>query len=159
MATQSKLRSVLERIAAELKDEEAQDELAELREEIRTGGKLSIADLRDLIAEAPAEERAELRALLAEAADDEPPTPPRQRKPAATYDEPPAGDPPPPDPNRRVRPGRKSGNAYDWGVDEETGEIVKAPMAYIFTGDDEPDEVELMPVTTREAEDDDDADE
>src|SRR6266508_3872985 len=37
---------------------------------------------------------------------------------------PPANEPPvPPEPRKpRKRPGRKSGNAYDWWVDDETGE-------------------------------------
>src|SRR5215469_12390152 len=34
-------------------------------------------------------------------------------------------------PKPRTRPGRKSGAAYDWWVDDETGEIVKLDMARV----------------------------
>lgn len=153
MATsQRSLRAVLERVAAELKDEEAKEELAELREALGEGKKLTLADIRDVIAEAPPEERAELRALLAEELDGDPPAPPRKKDdPPAP---PPTDDPPKPT-NRRVRPGRKSGQAYDWYVDADTGEVTRSPVAVIYSGEDEPDEVEMLPDTsTREAEDD-----
>ncbi len=62
-------------------------------------------------------------------------------------------DPPatPPKPKPRTRPGRKSGSAYDWDVDKD-GEVVPVGMARVYSGDDEPEEVEL-----RDAEQDTDA--
>lgn len=60
------------------------------------------------------------------------------------------GDPPKPKPKPkpRTRPGRKSGNAYDWWVDDD-GNVTRLDVARIYSGDDEPDEVEI-----RAAEDD-----
>ena len=43
---------------------------------------------------------------------------------------------------RRVRPGRKSGKAYGWTVDQ-TGQVQKVDIATIYNGPDEPEEVEL----------------
>lgn len=43
----------------------------------------------------------------------------------------------------RTRPGRKSGAAYDWWIDDESGEVVKLPVARVYTGEDEDDEVEI----------------
>jgi hypothetical protein len=45
-------------------------------------------------------------------------------------------------PRRRTRPGRKNGAAYGWWVDDD-GNVVKIDGARIYSGDDEPDEVEL----------------
>lgn len=43
---------------------------------------------------------------------------------------------------KRYRPGRKSGAAYDWTVDEN-GDVVDLEVATVWTGGDEPDRVEL----------------
>jgi hypothetical protein len=43
---------------------------------------------------------------------------------------------------RRTRPGRKSGNAYQYWVDDD-GRVHKTDIAHIYSGDDEDDEVEL----------------
>lgn len=43
---------------------------------------------------------------------------------------------------RRTRPGRKSGAAYDWTLDDD-GEVVRSDVAVVYSGEDEPDEVEL----------------
>lgn len=72
---------------------------------------------------------------------------------AATDDDPPAGDDPDDDPPAdddpdddppaaKTRPGRKSGMAYDWTVDDD-GNVVESATAIVYTGEDEPDEVEL----------------
>ena len=44
----------------------------------------------------------------------------------------------------RTRPGRKSGEAYDWTVDDD-GNVVRSDVAVVWSGEDEPDEVELPP--------------
>lgn len=49
---------------------------------------------------------------------------------------------PPKNKPKRTRPGRRSGAVYDWFVDEN-GKVVKAEVAKVYTGEDEPDEVEL----------------
>lgn len=43
---------------------------------------------------------------------------------------------------RRTRPGRKSGAAYDWEIDD-SGKVQKLRIPRVFSGEDEPDEVEL----------------
>ena len=47
-----------------------------------------------------------------------------------------------PEPKRRTRPGRKKGNAYQWTVDDN-GNVQKTDIAHIYSGEDEPDEVEI----------------
>lgn len=42
----------------------------------------------------------------------------------------------------KTRQGRKSGNAYDWDVDDD-GNVRKLDIARVYQGEDEPDEVEL----------------
>jgi hypothetical protein len=41
-----------------------------------------------------------------------------------------------------TRPGRKAGNAYDWDVDDD-GKVIELPVARVYSGEDEPDEVAL----------------
>jgi hypothetical protein len=65
----------------------------------------------------------------------EPPPDDDNGKPKPTADD---DDAPP----ARKRPGRKSGQVYDWWVDE-TGEVVPLKMARVYTGEDEDDEVDL----------------
>ncbi len=61
--------------------------------------------------------------------DDEPaPKPKKKQKPA-----------PAPKP---TRPGRRNGQAYDWDVDDD-GNVIRLDVATVFSGEDEPDEVEL----------------
>ena len=52
--------------------------------------------------------------------------------------------PPPEDeePTVRTRPGRKRGHAYMFTVDDE-GRVKRTEIAHIYSGEDEPDEVEL----------------
>lgn len=45
-------------------------------------------------------------------------------------------------PAKRKRPGRKAGAAYDFDVDDD-GRVIPLEVARVYTGDDEPDEVEL----------------
>lgn len=53
------------------------------------------------------------------------------------------GDGPDPKPKpKKTRPGRKSGNVYDWDVDGD-GKVVRLDTAKVYSGDDEPDRVEI----------------
>lgn len=70
--------------------------------------------------------------------DDQEPPPTKKKQPAKKK---PAG---------RTRPGRKAGQAYDYDVDDD-GRIVSLSVAQVYSGEDEPDEVQLP--------DDDDGDE
>lgn len=45
-------------------------------------------------------------------------------------------------PKVKTRPGRKNSQAYDFTVDEQ-GNVIRDGMAHIYSGEDEPDEVEL----------------
>ncbi len=45
---------------------------------------------------------------------------------------------------RKIRPGRKSGMAYKWDVDDNN-KVRRLDIATIYHGPDEPDEVELEP--------------
>jgi hypothetical protein len=68
----------------------------------------------------------------------------RDHRAGKTAPPPPAVDPPadPPAAEKKTRPGRKKGNAYSWTVDD-TGKVQKTDIAHIYSGEDEPDEVEL----------------
>lgn len=49
----------------------------------------------------------------------------------------------PPEPRvAKTRPGRKSGQAYPWTVDD-TGRVTRTDLPFIYNGPDEADEVEL----------------
>lgn len=150
----ARLQDVLRRIITEMDDEEAKDEMRELRDQLKQGQKVSVADIREAIAAAPPEERAALRELLAEELNDDGNPPPAddgngddkgkgKRKP----------NPKPPATKRNVRPGRKSGAAYDWYVDDD-GKVVRSPTAVIYSGEDEPDEVEMLPPEDDDNDDD-----
>lgn len=72
----------------------------------------------------------------------------RQHRAAKT--EPKPKEEPKPEPKARTRPGRKKGNAYPWTVDDE-GNVQRTDIAHIYSGDDEPDEVELPAAKEDEA--------
>lgn len=142
-ATESgRLKRALGRVIEELEDEEVREDFEALKNR-----KLTLGDLLEAIREAPPEERAALREILAEeglptsgaGGNGSPaPTPPAPPAP------PPETEPPAAATTRRKRPGRKSGAAYDWYVDEETGDVVRSPVAIVYSGEDEPDEVEML---------------
>lgn len=141
------IKEVLARVARELEDEEVAEEFEALK-----GKKPTWEEVRDALAEMPPEERAKVRALLIEEG-----APAKEVKPGKNGDDPdpnpdPDPDPDPDKPTRRTRPGRKSQHAYQWYIDDD-GRVVRSPTAVIYTGDDEPDEVELL-----DAEDDEDDD-
>lgn len=56
---------------------------------------------------------------------------------------PPSVEEVPPVPTRRTRPGRKAGRAYMWTIDDD-GKVQKQSLAHIYSGPDEPDEVEIV---------------
>lgn len=130
------LKALLRRLADELEKEEAAEEAGKSTEQFEK----RIAELEARIARAPADERED---AIEELTDEEwqiilehrgqggeqkPKPKPRKEK-----EEPPA---------RRTRPGRKSGQAYDWTVDD-AGNVSRVDIAHIYNGEDEPDEVEL----------------
>ena len=140
-----KLREVLSRIATELHDEEVAEEFKELKDR-----KASWEEVMEAIRSAPPEARAELRAILADetagargARDNGKEDKPDDKDDKGVED-PDADDPDGKGkPKRRKRPGRRSGAAYDWYVDDD-GQVVRSPVAVIYSGEDEPDEVEML---------------
>lgn len=138
----STLKDVLAKIVKELDDEEAKDEIRDLRDQLAQGKRVTLADIREAIAEAPPEDRAAIRELLAEELDGQPVADP----PAPDDDGKGKGKrkPKPEPPKRSTRPGRRSGQAYDWFVDDD-GQVVRSNVAVIYSGEDEPDEVEMLP--------------
>lgn len=135
-------RAVAEQIEADEKaerDEQAQQELEQLRSRA-----LSDDDRKDL------EWVRSFRAKLEKDESDESEGEEEEERTAAKK---PAPKPKSEDdrPERRVRPGRKSGAAYQWWVDDETGEVIKLDTARIYDGPDEPEEVEI-PVRKAEEE-------
>jgi len=127
---QERFRAWADEMDAEERDErerKLQEEIAELR-----AGGLSTAEREEL-----ATLRARLDAL--EAADRRDDTP---DDPDPADDPDPGDDPDDPAPRKRMRPGRKSGMAYDWTVDDD-GQVVDLDIAAVWTGEDEPDRVEL----------------
>lgn len=144
------LKTVLTKIVREMEDEEAKDEVRTLREQLEQGKRVTITDIREAINEAPPEERAQLRELLAEELE----TPaPAQEPPADEKDKRKPKPKPKPSSDRKTRPGRRSGQAYDWFVDDD-GNVVRSNVAVIYSGEDEPDEVEMLPVPDPTEDDD-----
>ena len=52
---------------------------------------------------------------------------------------------------KKTRPGRKNGKAYGWYLDER-GKVKISDVAQVYSGEDEPDEVELYPDDEEEEE-------
>lgn len=130
------LEALLRRLLKEIDDDKAESRLRELE----TKGTVSVRSIIDALKEAPEEEREELSGILSEAlgitdaaADaalgvTDPPDPPPTDPPTD----------PPADPAKRTRQGRKRDGVYDF---DEKGE--KTDHLYVYSGEDEPDEVEL----------------
>lgn len=145
------IKTVLKRLLEEL---DAEDE-KELIEALK-GKKLTADELLAAIRELPPESKKEVREALAdvqEEIEEEDKTKPKTKKKEEETEE--EEKEKPKNKKARTRPGRKSGRAYDWWVDEE-GEVVRLDIARIYSGEDEPDEIEMFPKD--EDEDDDDED-
>ena len=107
-----------------------------------------IAELKEQIAAKPKAEREE---AFEEISDEELELIRQHRAGKAV---PPVAPEPKPNPQpaveARTRPGRKKGKAYGWTVDD-AGVVVKTDIAHIYSGEDEPDEVELPPADAEAA--------
>ena len=114
-------------------DSELRKEIAALKEQIAAKPK---AEREEAFEEISDEELELIRAHRAGLAAPPPPAP--------------AAEPPPPAAETRTRPGRKKGKAYGWTVDD-AGSVVKTDIAHIYSGEDEPDEVELPPADAEAA--------
>jgi hypothetical protein len=132
------IATIMERLAAEIRKEDdgertkAQEERIAALEAQLEGAKPTQREVREAIEDISEEEWVLIREHRAAAA-----TPLAADPPAA---DPPAADPP----QRKTRPGRKKGNAYQWSVDDK-GNVVKTDIAHIDSGENKPDEVEIIP--------------
>lgn len=128
------LQTALQEIEREEHNEALEARFRELEER-----QITLADLVHALESASDEELQQLEGSLLASLVGSPEAPPADEPPA---DEPSTDEPPAAKPPRRTRPGRKSGMAYDWWVDDE-GRVTKLDIARVYTGEDEPDEVEL----------------
>lgn len=143
------IKKVLTKMLAELEDDDKNELLDELKNRKLTG-----AELVEAIKSLPPESRAEVRAALAEAKEEIENEEKDGKRTKETKTEDTKDEKNKKDEKRRTRPGRKSGRAYGWWIDEE-GEVIKLDIARVYSGEDEPDEVDLLP----KQDDDDDEDE
>jgi hypothetical protein len=139
------LKKFLQKMLAELEDEERNDLLLELKDKKLTSNEL-VEAIRDL----PENERAAVREAFISAAETE--GGPKERKQADKLE----ADAEKEEENsgivvegekeekskKKTRTGRKHGRAYDWYVDDK-GRVKVTDVAQVYSGEDEPDEVEM----------------
>jgi len=140
----SDIKEILRRVLQELDAEEQNDLLLELKDRKLTGKEL-IEAIRSL----PDDERAEVREAFIKVAEDE--GGPKEKKQAKELEEDAEEDEEAKtvetegeEKKKKTRPGRKNGKAYGWYVDEN-GRVKVTDVAQVYSGEDEPDEVELYP--------------
>lgn len=138
------IKEVLRRVLDELDTEERNALLLEMQNK-----KLSAKELADAIREMPAEDRAAIRDAFIDVAETEGGRSEKKEakaleqeaeheeeaKSVEDYGE-------DKKPKKKTRPGRKKGRAYGWTV--KNGRVVLTDVAQVYSGEDEPDEVELM---------------
>lgn len=135
------IKEVLRRVLDELDTQERNDLLLELQNR-----KLSGKEIADAIREMPPNERAAIRDAFIGVAEEEGGR--EEKKQAkeleeeAQQEEEAKGVETPPEKKSKTRPGRKHGKAYGWTV--KNGKVVLTDVATVYSGEDEPDEVEMM---------------
>lgn len=141
------IKDLFRRLADELDKEERDELLEEMK-----GRKLTGEELLEAIKSLDPQARAEVRKVLAEVEEEiEEEKEKEKPKPKPNAEEEAEGEEEKPKPKRNVRPGRKSGRAYGWWVDEN-GKVIQLDIARVYSGEDEPDEVEMLPVEEKEEE-------
>lgn len=139
------LKEILRKLADEIEADEEGEKAEQQRKELEDLKAKALSDddravldrARALLAELDAERDADDGERDEKKDDDEAkakPKPKPKQKAKADDDEAPPAKP--------TRPGRKSGDAYDWWVQDD-GTVVKLDVARVYDGPDEPDEVEL----------------
>jgi hypothetical protein len=148
------IKEALRRLLKEL-DAEEKDELLQSLQ----GKKLTAQELLEAIKELPPEARKEVREVfygiqeeIDEEQTDEEKTKTTKTKATDENDDKNEEDETTKS-KRKTRPGRKSGRAYGWWIDED-GKVIPLDIARIYSGEDEPDEVELLPEDKEEDEED-----
>lgn len=138
------IKEVLRRVVDELDTEDRNALLLEMQNK-----KLTAKELADAIREMPPEERATIRDAFIDVAETEggraEKKEAKQLEQEAEHEEESKGvedygeDK---KPKKKTRPGRKHGRAYGWTV--KNGRVVLTDVATVYSGEDEPDEVEMM---------------
>jgi len=154
------LKAFLQKMLAELEEEERNDLLLELKDK-----KLTSSELVEAIKNLPADERAAVRDAFIETAETEGSR--TEKKDAKELEEEARkeeeakgveGEEEKKDEKKRkTRPGRKHGRAYDWYVDDK-GRVKVTDIASVYSGEDEPDEVEMWNDNDGEDEEEDESD-
>lgn len=137
------IKDILRRVLSELDQEEQNELLLSLKDKKLTG-----KELVDAIRDLPPEERAAVREAFINVAEDEGG---REEKKEAKELEKEAEKEeeagivnPGKEKKKKTRPGRKHGKAYGWYIDDK-GKVKVSDVAQVYSGEDEPDEVELYP--------------
>jgi hypothetical protein len=139
------IKQILQRVLNEVEEEERNDLLLELKDRKLTGKELAEA-IRNL----PDNERAEVREAFISVVETQGGGPEKrvakQMEDEAEKEEE-ASDvgvaPKEPEEKKgKTRRGRKNGRAYDWYVDDK-GRVIVSDVATVYSGEDEPDEVEM----------------
>jgi hypothetical protein len=142
------IKEVLRRVLDEIENEERNDLLTELKDK-----KLTSKELVEAIRGLPDDERAAVRDAFLEVSAQT-----GGEKGAAKQLEKDAEDEeenrgvegeerkeePLEEKKKKTRPGRKNGRAYGWYIDER-GKVKVTSVAQVYSGEDEPDEVEMYP--------------
>lgn len=140
------IKRAFAKVLAEIENDEAEERLKSLE-----GRSFTARDIAAALRGASDEEKEDLRAALVESGIGEAEAEKIVEGPPALPDDGSlsGGDgssgeskPPAPPKPKKTRPGRKAGNAYAWTVDDD-GNVSKTGTAVVYSGEDEPDEVEL----------------
>lgn len=138
------IKEIFRRVIEQLDQEEQADLLNELKDKKLTG-----KEIADAIRELPENERASIReAFISESTSGDPATRKEGEKleKEAEKEEEEGGLPVSEEgktKKKKTRPGRKNGRAYGWYVDEK-GRVKVSDVATVYSGEDEPDEIELL---------------
>lgn len=145
------IKEIFRRVIDQLDEAERNDLLLELKDKKLTG-----KELADAIRELPEDEKAAVREAFLSVTESTS-TDATTKKEAdkledeAEKEEEEGGLPVDDKKKKKSRPGRKNGRAYGWYVDEK-GKVKVSDVATVYSGEDEPDEVELYPDDEEEEE-------
>lgn len=147
------IKEIFRRVIDQLDEEEQKDLLTQLKDKKLTG-----KEIADAIRELPEDEKASIREAFLSVTDSSNPDPATKREAGKLEDEAEKeeeeGGLPVDEKDKKKsksRPGRKNGRAYGWYVDEK-GRVKVSDVATVYSGEDEPDEVELYPDEEEEGE-------
>jgi hypothetical protein len=139
------IKEIFRRVIDQLDEAERNDLLLELKDK-----KLSGKELADAIRELPEDEKAAVRDAFLSVAESSSPDAQTKKEAGKLEDEAEKDDEAETviekdeGKKKKSRPGRKNGRAYGWYVDEK-GKVKVSDVATVYSGEDEPDEVELYP--------------